>query len=144
MDKSSILFLCSGNYYRSRYAELYFNKRANELKLPYKAFSRGLAVPNSNNPGPISYNALMWLKNRNINIDEPVRSPMQVQDNDFESASRTIALKAAEHQPMMQNLFPERASSITYWNIHDIDMALPEETLTNIEYHVDDLIRELN
>src|SRR5262245_31370231 len=39
-----LLFLCTGNYYRSRFAELLFNARAATHALPWQAFSRGLAI----------------------------------------------------------------------------------------------------
>jgi len=38
-----ILFLCTGNYYRSRYAEEIFNHLAKREDLPWRAFSRGAA-----------------------------------------------------------------------------------------------------
>jgi hypothetical protein len=38
--KSGILFLCTGNYYRSRYVEELFNHRAKIESLPWRAFSR--------------------------------------------------------------------------------------------------------
>jgi protein-tyrosine phosphatase len=36
----TVLFLCTGNYYRSRYAEIYFNSVASKMELPWKATSR--------------------------------------------------------------------------------------------------------
>jgi len=42
--RQNVLFICTGNYYRSRFAEAVFNHRAQALGLPYRAFSRGLAI----------------------------------------------------------------------------------------------------
>ncbi len=39
----TVLFLCTGNYYRSRFAEALFNAVAGKMGLPWKATSRGLA-----------------------------------------------------------------------------------------------------
>ena len=39
---TSVLFVCTGNIYRSRYAEAYFNHRARELGIRARATSRGL------------------------------------------------------------------------------------------------------
>jgi protein-tyrosine phosphatase len=51
----TILFLCTGNYYRSRFAEQYFNHLARQVSLPWLAVSRGLATERGvNNVGPIS------------------------------------------------------------------------------------------
>ena len=39
-----LLFLCTGNYYRSRFAELLFNALAREAGLSWIASSRGIAT----------------------------------------------------------------------------------------------------
>ena len=39
-----LLFVCSGNYYRSRFAEAVFNFHAARLDEPVRAFPRGLAI----------------------------------------------------------------------------------------------------
>ena len=39
-----VLFICTGNYYRSRFAEAVFNHRAGEWAPGWSAFSRGLAI----------------------------------------------------------------------------------------------------
>jgi protein-tyrosine-phosphatase len=39
-----ILFLCTGNYYRSRFAEVLFNSVAGKMGLSWHASSRGLAL----------------------------------------------------------------------------------------------------
>ena len=143
LDPHYILFLCSGNYYRSRYAEWYFNELINNTSLSYSAFSRGLAVPWSNNPGPISMHTLSRIEFYGKELEEPVRYPLQATLDDFDNASLTIAIKETEHRHMMETLFPELANSITYWEIHDIDVARPEETLPNIEEHVSKLISRL-
>jgi protein-tyrosine-phosphatase len=44
------LFLCTGNFYRSRFAEIFFNWHAEQLEIPWRAYSRGLAR-NPLNPG---------------------------------------------------------------------------------------------
>jgi protein-tyrosine phosphatase len=50
----TLLFLCSGNYYRSRFAEHLFNAIADRDQLPWRADSRGLVVGRAGNVGPIS------------------------------------------------------------------------------------------
>jgi protein-tyrosine-phosphatase len=40
----TVLFLCTGNYYRSRFAEELFNYEAERASLPWIAQSRGLAL----------------------------------------------------------------------------------------------------
>ena len=51
----TILFLCTGNYYRSRLAEVLFNSVAGKMGLPWQASSRGLALERGvNNVGPMA------------------------------------------------------------------------------------------
>ena len=40
----TILFICTGNYYRSRFAEAFFNHHAEVRGLCWRAISRGLAI----------------------------------------------------------------------------------------------------
>jgi protein-tyrosine phosphatase len=42
--KRTVLFLCTANYYRSRFAEFYFNSIAAAAGLPWQAESRGLSL----------------------------------------------------------------------------------------------------
>ena len=42
--RETVLFLCTGNYYRSRFAEMLFNHLAVESQLNWKADSRGIAT----------------------------------------------------------------------------------------------------
>ena len=38
-NEKTVLFLCTGNYYRSRFAEILFNSVASKLGLPWQASS---------------------------------------------------------------------------------------------------------
>ena len=52
----TILFLCTGNYYRSRFAEELFNHHAERAGLDWVAQSRGLALERgAHKVGPISH-----------------------------------------------------------------------------------------
>ena len=56
--QKSVLFLCTGNYYRSRFAEVLFNSVADRMGLPWRASSRGLALERGvNNVGPMAVDA---------------------------------------------------------------------------------------
>lgn len=52
----NLLFPCTGNYYRSRFCEEYFNHQARRHGLAWRADSRGLApdITVFRNPGPLS------------------------------------------------------------------------------------------
>ena len=57
--ESTVLFLCTGDYYRSRFAEVLFNSVAGKMGLPWRASSRGLALERGvNNVGPMAVEAV--------------------------------------------------------------------------------------
>ena len=100
---STVLFLCSGNYYRSRFAEGLFNWLAPRQGLPWRAESRGFRLHPAN-IGPISYHAVEGLLGRGIATPEPHRYPLVVEEHDFHAFDLVVAVKEAEHRPKMQVL----------------------------------------
>src|ERR1700687_2493343 len=102
--EKNVLFLCTGNYYRSRFAEILFNSVAGKMSLPWRALSRGLALERGgNHVGPVGASAIKALEARGLR-DAPdfVRFPIQVTVNDLEVANWIVALKQAEHLPLLQ------------------------------------------
>jgi protein-tyrosine phosphatase len=130
-----VLFLCSGNYYRSRFAEIYFNWHAQLRGIGWRAESRGLK-PDARNAGPLSRHTAAALVTQGISWAEYLRAPLRVTDVDFAAADRVIAVKEAEHRPMVEGDFPRWASRVEYWHVHDIDCATPAEALPQLERDV--------
>lgn len=129
-----ILFICSGNYYRSRFAEAVFNHAASRRGLGWRAFSRGLAIHLVE--GDLSPWTEFALRQRGI--DRAMTGPTRVTlgEPDLLRAARAIALKEAEHRPLMRDLFPSWENRIEYWSVHDLDCATPDEALPHIERKV--------
>ncbi|KYC41087.1 protein tyrosine phosphatase [Scytonema hofmannii PCC 7110] len=139
-----ILFLCTGNYYRSRFAEHLFNWLATKQGLDWQADSRGLAIERGvNNVGPISRYALEALAVRLVNVTDDERFPKLASEQDFQAASRIIALDELEHGPLMNERFPQWAEKTEYWLVHDIDKTSALEALGQIEKNLFQLIEQL-
>jgi protein-tyrosine phosphatase len=138
--RQSILFLCTGNYYRSRFAEILFNAVAERMGLPWTSTSRGLALERGvNNVGPMEVSAIRALEARRVRAGEQVaRFPMQVSLVDLKAANRIIALQQAEHLPLLQERFPTWAEKVEFWHVED-----GPEALDLIEREVMDLIARL-
>ncbi len=139
-----ILFLCTGNYYRSRFAEVLFNHLARDAGLGWKADSCGLNVKPVGvvNAGQISVFAVAGLEERGVPLGAE-RDPRQVSEADLRRAEIIVALKEAEHRKLMEALHPEWAGRVVYWHVHDLDMAHPAEALAELEGLVQSLVRGL-
>ena len=99
----TILFLCTGNYYRSRFAEELFNHHAELAGLDWVAQSRGLALERgAHNVGPISPFALHALKEMVITPRGADRFPRHCTVDDLSGADFLVAVKEAEHRPLMR------------------------------------------
>lgn len=124
----TILFLCTGNYFRSRFAESLFNSVAVKMGLSWRATSKGLALERgTGNVGPMATEAIKALEALGVCIGEDCkRMPAPVTAADFTAADRVIALKQDEHLPLLQERFPELAAKVEFWHIDDDPAVLPE------------------
>jgi protein-tyrosine phosphatase len=142
---SQVLFLCSGNYYRSRFAEIFFNTQVQDERIPWRSFSRGLVVDRiSNNIGPISRVAQHRLATQGIHLPADIRFPVQLFEPDLLAADLIIAMKEVEHRPMFAERFPAWTDRAEYWHIDDVDYARPEDALAALEHNVRQLIDRLS
>lgn len=141
MNVRKVLFICSGNYYRSRFAEHLFNRLANRERIAWRANSRGLRAGQCpTNVGPISPHAIEGLSRRGWTLSKDERCPLQLTEGDFQSSDLIIALDDLEHKPMMEAQFPHWKDRIEYWRVHDLDRWPPELALETIEALVQDLL----
>jgi protein-tyrosine phosphatase len=137
-----LLFLCTGNYYRSRFAEILFNHHAQARGLDWQALSRGLAL-DLNNLGPMSIHTLARLEAMGLPHAEYLRLPADAARNDFDAADHIVAVKEAEHRPLMQRRFPDLVDRVEYWGVHDLDCSGPAEALDHLEQEVLALVNRL-
>lgn len=138
----TILFLCTGNYYRRRYAEILFNWRAKQSGLAWQADSRGLD-PDPLNPGPMSRDTMAALRKLGIPFDQHLRLPLLVTGADLATAHHIVAVKEAEHRPMIERSFPDWLDRIEFWHVHDLDCCGPEEAIPHLDREVAALVKRL-
>lgn len=139
-----VLFLCTGNYYRSRFAELLFNHLAQQIQLSWLATSRALAVElGAGNIGPISKHSVEALVERGIPVGENFRYPIALGESDLAAASHIVAVERDEHLPLLKLKFPHWADRVEFWHVHDTNRARPREALAQIDQNVWRLIQRL-
>lgn len=144
MSPNRVLFLCTGNYYRSRYAEEIFNHQAELEGLDWHAFSRAVAEKLfPENVGPMSLYTLDALQAKGIAPGGAGRYPELCTVDDFAEAELVVALKDAEHRPMIERRFASAAHRVDYWNVDDIEFLDPSTALSKIDELVGLLIGSL-
>src|SRR5207244_3217344 len=123
-----------------RYAEVLFNSVAGKMNLPWMASSRGLALERGvKNVGPMAASAIKALDARGLRaVAEFGRFPIQATVEDFEAAHWIVALKQADHLPLLQERFPAWTEKVEFWHVDDAP-----EVLDLIEREVMDLAARL-
>ena len=95
------------------------------------------------NVGPISPFALHALKERAIAPRGADRFPQRCTGDDLASADFIVAVKEAEHRPLMRERFTEWEHLPDYWNVHDVGEGEPAEALRLIAQEVQRLLMRL-
>src|SRR4029077_15878896 len=113
-----VLFICTGNYYRSRFAEAIFNHHAEQRRIPWTAFSRGLAVHLVE--GYLSTFTTEALRTREVELRHTGPRRIGLSEGDLLQANYRIAMDRSEHFQMMLTLFPTWVDRIDYWDVSDI------------------------
>lgn len=118
------------------------NYAASLAGVPWRAVSRGLAIHLAPD-GPISTHTLHGLAARGIPLRHTGEIRAQLSESDLGSADLVVALKEAEHRPVLESRFPGWPGRIRYWHVSDIDSCQPAEALREIERLVRALVGEL-
>jgi len=140
----TVLFICTANFYRSRFCEYWFNHLAQQQHLDWTATSRAvMSELGGGNLGPISPHALRGLLARGVPFPETFRDPMQLTEPDLRLAQHIIALDEEEHRPFMELRFAAWANKVTYWHVGDLHLKTMEEALALADRNVRELIQQL-
>jgi protein-tyrosine-phosphatase len=140
-----ILFLCTGNYYRSRYAEELFNHLARRNGLNWEAESRALAIEHGiSNVGPMAKSSLDALVADGARAAAASRFPLPCTVEDLLKADIVTAVNEAEHRDLLTKRFSGWEDRVIYWHVHDLDRAQPSEALGMLRSLVYALVRDLS
>jgi protein-tyrosine phosphatase len=134
--------VCTGNYYRSRFAEILFNALSEQQGLYHQAFSKGLRL-SKNNKGPISKHCIAYFSEQYPNLKYDLRMPIPFDQEDFDFYDSIILMDKTEHHPMIEKRYPEQQDKVTYWNIVDDYIKSPEDVLPILEKKIIELTNEL-
>ena len=136
----TLLFSCTGNYYRSRFAELYFRHLCIGHSLEWQVDSRGLALE----PQNIGLSHYTQQECQRLGIStKPQREPIPLSLDDLMKSDLTIAVKETEHRPLMRRKFPDWEHKVVYWEVHDLDVEPADKALPLLRVHVESLFQEL-
>jgi protein-tyrosine phosphatase len=136
-----VLFICTGNFYRSRFAEAVFNHHAEQRRIPWTAFSRGLAIHLAE--GYLSTHTTEALSTRQIELRHTGAARTRLAEDDFLQSDYRIAMDRSEHLQMMLDQFPAWANEIDYWDVSDIPFRSSVDALPEIELRVIQLLDKL-
>ena len=125
IEYKKVLFVCTGNWYRSRLAEVLFNHYAAQHSSTWEADSRGLSE-NSRMKG-MSPSALRYLAQIGFEGAESYAcEPQPIRVEDMESFDLIIGMNRKEHEPMMKTRYGQMAKiyeqkgKLRYWNVFDV------------------------
>jgi len=141
-DGKRILFVCTGNFYRSRFAEAIFNQKAHDAHSSWVAISRGLQLDPTQHG--ISAYALEELKKRGVPRALWAGAPKALTRADLEQSDYVVLMDEAEHRPMLEKQFPSHEGpKIHYWKIGEADTMSPSQACQLMTKDAEDLLRTL-
>ena len=121
-----------------------FNHLAEAEGLAYRADSAGLWPEcHTHNPGPMSPHTMAALAERGVPLPAALRAPRDVQRSDVADSFLTIAVKDAEHRPLVMRLFPDLLDRVEFWHVDDVGDAPPSVAIPLLDRQVRDLVRRL-
>jgi protein-tyrosine phosphatase len=140
MFDQRLLFLCTGNYYRSRFAHELWSHLERATPTGWRAESGALSLAaTGGNLGAMSPHALRALEVRGIQLTDRGRMPRLAEKADFALSERIVAMSGREHRPMIASRFPDWVDAVEYWDVEDMDVCPPELALPRIESRVHEL-----
>ena len=140
VKKKTVLFVCTGNFYRSRFAQAMFNEQEPKT---WTAISRGLdaSTPRKTNVSPL---VSAELARRHVSESRVEGTPTQLTQADLDHADLVVLMDGAEHTPMLKAKFPSvPAEKLRSWSVKDVPKTPAPQAFDEIAADVTKLIDEL-
>jgi protein-tyrosine phosphatase len=125
IDTKRVLFVCSGNFYRSRLAEILFNVAAEREGVAWRAESRGLLK--TGDLKGMSEHTVAYLRDHDLgHLAKEPRDPIVLDVEDITAFDLIVGLCRQEHEPIINQKYLSlaramwKAGRIRYWQIYDI------------------------
>ena len=140
--EKQVLFVCTGNHYRSRFAETLFNQKAREAHLDWTAVSRGFQlVPSQQGMSSLAQRELI---RRGVPQALCQGDPKSLTKQDLERSDYIVLMDEAEHRPLLDKQFPTRDDrKIHYWHIGETGKMNPSKAFQAMSVDIEELIRTL-
>ena len=138
-----VLFVCTANIHRSRFAEEVFNHLAKKGDSVHQAFSAGLRVGDYSFR-TIYYPALDNLKKLKITPLRPNDHSIHIEEVDIHEYDRIICMDEGEHRPMVTGNANLDDDLFEYWNIIDEPQVKSDISLPKCFQKVEYLLRDMD
>ncbi|MDB2481529.1 hypothetical protein N9W84_00015 [bacterium] len=148
-----VCFVCTGNYYRSRFAEAVFNHLAEECDVGHVAESRGFQISAADEVAKKYGELSPYTRDRmdELDIEERHTSSerQMIKKEDLKLFDLFIILDRSEHFSMVKEFVGEdeemidSAKNFKYWGVKDVFDWKPSETLSAIFANVNKLFNEI-
>ena len=146
-EKTKVVFVCTGNYYRSRFAESYFNYLCDILKLNYEADSYGLAIHYADELAEKHGELSPFSRERMEHIGIPdnyfERSRKSLTKDAIENSDVIIAMDEDEHTEMIMEQFPSYINQFNFFKVKDVFDWEPKQTLDETQKMVEMMINDI-
>jgi len=136
-----VLFVCTGNFYRSRFAEALFTKKSQDAHLDWRAISRGLKLVSSQHGiSPIAKSELL---KRGVPQQLCQGNPTPLTREDLDKSEYVVVMDETEERPLLEKLFPTCDNrKIHYWHIGDTGKMEASTACEAMTHQIEELIRE--
>lgn len=148
-----VCFVCTGNYYRSRFAEAVFNFLSKECGEDHIAESRGLDISAADKVAKEYGELSPYTKNKMDDLEIPhnltSKERKAILKEDLETFDVIVIMDRSEHFKMVKEFVGEdkdmieAAKKFKYWAIKDVFDWEPEETLGAVLANVNKFFNEV-